>query len=167
VNSEEYLEVAKDNSEEISEIYSEQKRMARILFESMKMNGVIQVSQGPTGMGKTLVILAVAKTLTDIGKRVLISAPTYNHLYDNMIKEAKLIFGEEIAKNTPILYGKSNSRYVDLMENCPRKLEHCKNPISRDCQEHLDKCLRAQDHLNCKLLNKVEKKFGHLCKQLP
>ena len=88
MNPEEYLEVAKDNSDEIYEIYEEQYRMARILFESMKMNGVIQVSQGPTGMGKTLVILAVAKALIEIGKRVLISAPTYNHLYDNMIKEA-------------------------------------------------------------------------------
>lgn len=150
MNPEEYLEAAKENSDEISEIYSEQKRMARILFESMKMNGVIQVSQGPTGMGKTLVILAVAKALTDIGKRVLISAPTYNHLYDNMIKEAKLIFGEEITEDTPILYGKSNPRYVNLIENCPRKLEHCKNPISRDCQKYLDECQRAQDYLNCK-----------------
>lgn len=150
MNPEEYLEAAKENSDEISEIYNEQKRMARILFESMKMNGVIQVSQGPTGMGKTLVILTVAKALTDIGKRVLISAPTYNHLYDNMIKEAKLIFGEEITEDTPILYGKSNPRYVNLIENCPRKLEHCKNPISRDCQKYLDECQRAQDYLNCK-----------------
>ena len=57
MNPEEYLELAKERSDEISEIYNEQNRMARILFESMKMNGVIQVSQGPTGMGKTLVIL--------------------------------------------------------------------------------------------------------------
>lgn len=150
MNPEEYLEVAKNNSDEISEIYGEQNRMARILFESMKMNGVIQVSQGPTGMGKTLVILAVAKALIEIGKRVLISAPTYNHLYDNMIKEAKLIFGEEITKDTPILYGKSNPRYVDLIENCPRKLEQCKNPISKECQKYYDECQRAQHHMNCK-----------------
>ncbi len=155
MNPEEYLEVAKKASSEISEIYNEQIRMARILFESMKMNGVIQVSQGPTGMGKTLVILAVAKSLIDIGKRVLISAPTYNHLYDNMIKEAKLIFGEEITANAPILYGKSNPRYADLIGNCPRKLEHCKNPISRDCQKFLDECQRAQEYLNCKNSNIV------------
>ena len=126
MNPEEYLELAKERSDEISEIYIEQKKMARILFESMKMSGVIQVSQGPTGMGKTLVILAVARCLTEIGKRVLISAPTYNHLYDNMIKEAKLIFGEEITKYTPIMYGKTNQRYENLVENCPRKMEYCK-----------------------------------------
>ena len=150
MNPEEYLEIAKENSDEISEIYTEQKRMARILFESMKMNGVIQVSQGPTGMGKTLVILAVAKALTEIGKRVLISAPTYNHLYDNMIKEAKLIFGEEIGEDTPIMFGKSNIRYEDLLEKCPRGVEQCKNPSSKECQNSLDKCQRAQDHFWCK-----------------
>jgi len=155
MNPEEYLELVKERSDEISEIYNEQNRMARILFESMKMNGVIQVSQGPTGMGKTLVILAVAKSLTEIGKRVLISAPTYNHLYDNMIKEAKLIFGEDIAKDTPIMFGRTNQRYKDLMQNCPRKLEYCKNPNSRDCQKSIDECQRAKDHSICKDSNVV------------
>ena len=155
MNPEEYLAMAKERSDEISEIYNEQKRMARILFESMKMNGVVQVSQGPTGMGKTLVILAVAKSLTEIGKRVLISAPTYNHLYDNMIKEAKLIFGEDIAKDTPIMFGRTNQRYKDLMQNCPRKLEYCKNPNSRACQKSIDECQRAKDYSICRDSNAV------------
>jgi len=149
MNPEEYLELAKERSDEISEIYNEQNRMARILFESMKMNGVIQVSQGPTGMGKTLVILAVAKSLIEIGKRVLISAPTYNHLYDNMIKEAKLIFGEEITENTPIMFGRTNQRYENLIQECPRHLEYCKNPSSKECQKHIDECQRAKDQLIC------------------
>lgn len=155
MNPEEYLEKAQEMSNEINEIYSEQNTMARILFESMKMNGVVQVSQGPTGMGKTLVILAVAKALIDLGKRVLISVPTYNHLYDNMIKDAKLIFGEGINNDLAIMFGKTNQRYGDLIEKCPRKLEICKNPSSKKCQEHTDECLIANDHSICLKANLV------------
>ncbi len=155
LNPVEYLNIAKENSATINEIYDEQKKMARILFESMKLNGVVQVSQGPTGMGKTIVIMAVVKALNDIGKRVLVVAPTYNHLKDNVIKDGSLIFGLDFSENPPIMYGKSNKRYGTMIENCPRELEDCKNPLSNECLNLEKKCIRSIDHSLCKVSNIV------------
>ena len=93
MNPLEYLQKAVNSSDTIDRIYDEQQKMANVLYQSMNQQGVIQVSQGPTGMGKTLVELAVACALKDDGKRVLIAVPTYNHVADNLRMEASLMYG--------------------------------------------------------------------------
>ncbi|MFQ5976831.1 MAG: helicase C-terminal domain-containing protein [Candidatus Heimdallarchaeota archaeon] len=137
---EEYLDKAAAFSDEIEDPYPEQKRMARILFESMKIQGVVQVSQGPTGMGKTLVQVSVAKALVDLGKRVLIAVPTYNHLNDNTIRELEWIDVDRPS----IIYGISNKRYTDV--KCPLGRSYChRNPISKTCQEQIESCPIAKE----------------------
>ncbi|MHA1434399.1 MAG: helicase C-terminal domain-containing protein [Candidatus Heimdallarchaeota archaeon] len=143
MNPKEYLKLAASKSPKIKEIYTEQYQMANILYESMKLDGVVQVSQGPTGMGKTLVLLAVARACVELQKRVLIAVPTYNHLIENLIQESKFIFESE----PPTLYGKSNSRYTDQIKSCPRKLEECINPLSDECKQ--EKCKVVKEYNDC------------------
>jgi len=139
-----YLELAASNSIQIASPYDEQIQMARILYDSMMKQGVIQVSQGPTGMGKTLVVISVGKSLADEGKRVLIAEPTYNHLTDNVLQEFQLISD---GPPPPIRYGISNKRYANLI--CPRGAASC-DPTKKECQKFLDDCLRAREYDLCR-----------------
>jgi Rad3-related DNA helicase len=67
-----------------TKLYNWQKEMIYPMFEALHKKGVVFVGQGPTGMGKTLVIGAVTKALVSEGKRVCIAVPTYAHLKDVM-----------------------------------------------------------------------------------
>ena len=140
----EYLEKARSNNPEIMEIYPEQEKMSRVLFESLKKGGTIQVAQGPTGMGKTLVIIAVSLALVDIGKRVLIAEPTYRHINDNIQTEYQKIMAG--APPLPIRYGLSHPRYQDLV--CPAGNLEC-NPDKRECQALINSCRKVQDRFEC------------------
>lgn len=62
----------------------EQKEMIPFMFEALQKKGVVFVGQGPTGMGKTFVVAAVAKALVAQGKKVCIAVPTYAHLREVM-----------------------------------------------------------------------------------
>lgn len=66
------------------QLNSDQKEMIRPMYLALQKEGTVFVGQGPTGMGKTYVIGAVAKALVKSGKRVCIAVPTYTHLKDVM-----------------------------------------------------------------------------------
>ncbi|MFW9997662.1 MAG: helicase C-terminal domain-containing protein, partial [Candidatus Odinarchaeota archaeon] len=78
-----YLDMFKDYFPHISEIYDVQEKMALKMLNALKNDGTVITCQGPTGMGKSLVIDAVAMKIADEGKRVLISSPVYSALNDN------------------------------------------------------------------------------------
>lgn len=65
-------------------LFPDQKEMITPMFLALQKEGTVFVGQGPTGMGKTYVIAAVAKALVKMGKRVCIAVPTYVHLKDVM-----------------------------------------------------------------------------------
>ncbi len=71
--------------------YLEQKEMVYPMFEALQKNGTVFVGQGPTGMGKTFVIGAVAKALVEQGKRVCIAVPSYAHLEDVMGEHLRIL----------------------------------------------------------------------------
>nr|MDO8110423.1 helicase C-terminal domain-containing protein [Candidatus Sigynarchaeota archaeon] len=152
---EEYLEKARKNSASrrrpITKILPDQVKMANVVFESMKLPHVVQVAQGPTGMGKTLVVLSVAAALNDIKKKVLIAAPTHNHIQDNMNRDGELVFDEI----PPTLYGITHKRYNDARAKCPRGLEACTNPWSKECQNFTGSCLIVADYKKCSEANTV------------
>lgn len=152
MNPRDYLELAASRSNgRIAQPYDEQIVMANTLFESMKIPNVVQVSQGPTGMGKTIVELSVGHSLTDIDKRVLIAAPTHNHIRDNLLQEAKLIFDEI----PPVMYGVSHQRYAIARNSCPRGLESCRAPGSKECEPYQDECIIEDNYFKCKSTNIV------------
>jgi len=152
VDPQEYLEQAsKRYPEKIKKPYDEQIQMANTLFESMKMSYVVQVAQGPTGMGKTLVELAVARSLNDLDKRVLIAAPTHNHITDNLLQEARLIFDQA----PPVMFGLSHERFDDTRTHCPRGLDTCNMPGSKECEPYQDSCKIAEMHFKCRAANTV------------
>lgn len=107
-------------------LYDEQKQMINPMFETLQRKGVVFVGQGPTGMGKTLVIGAVTKALVAQGKRVCIAVPTYTHLKEVMGYHLNLL-GIEYA----ILRGLSA---LEPHEGCPLKGGEIPTPIF--CSEH-------------------------------
>lgn len=70
--------------EKTTSLTSEQKDMITPMYLALQKEGIVFVGQGPTGMGKTYVIAAVAKALVKSGKRVCIAVPSYAHLNDVM-----------------------------------------------------------------------------------
>lgn len=102
-------------------LYEEQKQMINTMFEALQRKGMVFVGQGPTGMGKTLVIGAVTKALVAQGKRVCIAVPTYTHLKEVMSYHLNLL-GIEYA----ILRGLSA---LEPHEGCPLKGGEIPTPI--------------------------------------
>lgn len=79
---EEYLSHIKE-ALGFNEIYEEQNKMALHLVSALSSAKRVVTCQGPTGMGKSIVIDATALYYADRGKRVLISSPNYPQLNDN------------------------------------------------------------------------------------
>lgn len=90
----------------------EQIEMVNALVPALERKGTVFVGQGPTGMGKTAVIVAATKVLNKKGKRVLLVTPSYDHLYHVMKKECTK-FNVELA----ILEG--SSRIFKNGHGCP------------------------------------------------
>jgi len=106
-------------------IRPEQEEMIRPMFESLQKKGIVFVGQGPTGMGKTYVIVAVTKCLVEKGKRVCIAVPSYTHLKEVMAKHL-----DYLEVPYAILRGISA---LEENEGCP--LKNGKRPSSIFCSE--------------------------------
>lgn len=128
-----FLKIAEERDDTIEEIYTEQFEMAQILYESMLQENTIQVIQGPTGMGKTIVIAANAAALRNAGKRVLIAVPTYTHMNDNTRKALELI-----DQDYSISYGLTANRYQNL--KCPKPENNHSSPNQWICSNHAKEC---------------------------
>lgn len=102
----------------------DQKEMITPMFLALQKEGNVFVGQGPTGLGKTYVIGAVAKALVRNGKRVCIAVPTYAHLKDVMSKHLADL-------NEPYKIIRGLSQLQEPQEGCP--LLDNKTPTSIFC----------------------------------
>lgn len=119
-----------------------QEEMARAMFDVLRQENMIVVAQGPTGMGKSLVVAAVTKALIMEGRKVCVALPTYNHLHTVMGKAMEQC-GLEFAE----LAGIESDRYTDM--RCPIDGESpnylkCKDRTSK-CQEYESDCMILSD----------------------
>ena len=116
-------------------INPEQKEMVGPMFEALQKKGAVFVGQGPTGMGKTYVIGAVAKALVQQGKKVCIAVPSYTHMKEVMGKQL-----EDLDISYKILRGLSA---LEENEGCP--LKGGKKPSSIFCDDPTSDRCKDQD----------------------
>ena len=137
-----YLELFKENFSHIDEIYDEQERMALRMLSALKNEGSVIVCQGPTGMGKSLVIDAVVMKLANEGKRALISSPVYSALNDNHhlpLQEVEIdhaiLHGFSWWKKQGFKCPKDNFSYPSKLLCIKGKCEEASCPIYQEYQE--------------------------------
>lgn len=125
----------------------EQKEMVVPMFEALQRRGSVFVGQGPTGMGKTYVIGAVAKAMVKQGKKVCIAVPSYTHMKEVMGKQL-----EDLGIQYVILRGLSA---LEDNEGCPLKGNKRPSPIF--CDEPLSDRCKDQNCTVRKELSEMEK----------